>query len=1104
MRILIIVILSAFLLPPLFAAECGDVSGWTLVRRSQTLIGACFTLDKPTDDVSKARMVYTDNAAHSAEFTSEEINLNDADTNGGCVWSAELTANTTYLIDFQLYDDSDAAYTTYTSCQPEINTFDCNGFSNCDIVDAATGGAGDGNGGDDEVIQITTSAGTGVPSDPIAPIISITESLANTVDGDSDTVTCAGGVGSNFQALLTAAGSDAAGDGATHEIVIPAGCAVRPDTESTPVSCFTWPDPSPGYIKIRSNYPDTDAEPPVGGQIDMGAGVGAIELATTQPGVGCDALVDLDSLSNYQFEMVKIGVPPWADYAVADQAISGVSGSPTVITTTNALDRDAWGDGSHYLGIAQPELEDNCFRMGQRTNANSVERVTRTGGAGVDNQWTCSGITDPNTGSATGTGYVYNRLTTAFSSCTKASQPVCTTAAHPFLNGYQYALTSITASTDTALVSGSAHQYIDDDNYLSTYWVQGTTGGCDGFYEGNAGASGTIVFEEDVTGDCTGGTIEQVMPVWVHGLQNAAIGEAMSCLVSFESTTTVKLLKCIQESSSFTPDFTSDVGTISGYFANDPWDVGPVIQLNGASDIVFDRVFFDCGGGLGDPWRCGTIITAGASSRPSDILITGSVARGFKWRPINPHTGKAHADERFNMISLMQFIVTNTGTDGVKVHNSTLYTDGYAYFHASAGPGHDVTKNMEWSGFRYRTPDWMNADTAAAGGRTGIHRQAFEFKIGGRYLSFDGMSFEGVVSNGTAAPYAILCQGLPDGNVTTYYYGCSDIDIQNSYFGSGFAISMGAHGLLSMGSAANPLYGANERIKVNNNLFNPVELRTDPSGEYLQVNGKIGTLYPNALLFTNLSEFQFTNNTTMPTRSSSGFAPYAQIQNAHTSSVKWDGNLHWSAHGSSDAYDRLRCNPGGSVWATCVEDVFKRDGAFSSYADFSDNLVVAAGQTALDFDFDATNSVCTTIEGYWEDGDGYETNFPLQACTDSQSANTRFDAVTTAGTMKPTVAYGATIDNILDSQGRIRDVVHYSSNSAVRVTYTAPNTGSCILSYGVSPVNFNTDTDISALSASSGSKARTETITGLSGSTVYDYKISCADGGSVLGRLTTQ
>jgi hypothetical protein len=113
-------------------------------------------------------------------------------------------------------------------------------------------------------------------------------------------------------------------------------------------------------------------------------------------------------------------------------------------------------------------------------------------------------------------------------------------------------------------------------------------------------------------------------------------------------------------------------------------------------------------------------------------------------------------------------------------------------------------------------------------------------------------------------------------------------------------------------------------------------------------------------------------------------------------------------------------------------------------------------------------------------------------------------AVATAGTMKPTVAYGADIDDILDAQGRIRDVVHYSSGSAVRVTYTAPNTGSCVLSYGDSPVNFGDDTDITALSATSGTTSRDETITGLASATTYDYKIACAGGGSVFGRITTQ
>jgi len=413
---------------------------------------------------------------------------------------------------------------------------------------------------------------------------------------------------------------------------------------------------------------------------------------------------------------------------------------------------------------------------------------------------------------------------------------------------------------------------------------------------------------------------------------------------------------------------------------------------------------------------------------------------------------------------------------------------------------------MEWSAFRFRTPDWMNADDAAAGGRSGLHRQAFEFKSGARYLLFDGLSFEGIVQNGGSAPYAILCQGLPDGTTDTtgHYHACSNIDITNSYFGSGFAISMGVLSLNGLGSNANPVYGPSERIRVDNNLFNPVELRTDPSGETLSINGKIGSFYPNPLLFTNLSEFTFTSNTLMPVRSSVNFGPVAQVQNAHTSSVKFDGNLIWTAY-ATEVYDRLRCNDSNvSSWGGCVETVFKRDGSFSSYADFSDNLVVAAGQTALAFDFDATNSVCTTVEGYWEDGDGYETNFPLQACTDSQSANTRFDAVATAGTMKPTVAYGADIDDILDAQGRIRDVVHYSSGSAVRVTYTAPNTGSCVLSYGDSPVNFGDDTDITALSATSGTTSRDETITGLASATTYDYKIACAGGGSVFGRITTQ
>ena len=1119
MKKLLLVVLLAL---PMSAQVCPD--SIKLLSVSQGGFSLELEWDNPTDAVTLARLRLTDNATFTAEATYA---YDPSDTGDGIsAFVTNLDPATAYLVDIGLYDTGSASYSDYTDCQTEIAAIDCNGLTaNCDpAVDADGGGAGT-----DLILEITTPAGDGTPTAPTAPThanafveIDPATDLDNTV-----TVTVSGGECTNLDALMESqqTAMDAAGSNLIYGVKIPAGQICRPEHETSPLDQYTCPTITDATNKllVYSEYPNTDAHAPFGGSVDPEAGIGGIEMNLTQP--LARPLIECEGKQNIRFQRIRIARPDFTTLTYPLEPISSVSSaSPATITMTSAFVAERYTDKgtSDQYGTAivrAPGMQSRWFHGGNNPQArtSSINYWQHVIGSKTLKPY-LHAFTDG--GTYTSGGIVHRRIAAQFTSATKVSQPVLTFGSdHGYDNGYQYSLTSISGGVAT-IASGT-----NNDSYAANWppivLVSGTTGGCDGTYQVSAVTSTTWTLTGSPTG-CTGGTLELVHIAMVHGISGLSYTRA-TCATSFPTTTTAQLLYCTDGVTPFTPDWTAGAGTITGWVSYDPPTQAPLVDISDSTNIEFEQCIID-GGEM--PWRNAFLISGRSATDP---IIAGSWARSQFWMATNPYTGWANDDFGENPYTYDGIINDDADGVGFQLLNNTFITGGYVYqSQNNAGVASNLNSPSDFTvdGLRVHVPDECNSEATASGGMVCGFRHFFQWKAGITRASFNGLSIDNTYQDTVSEPWAIFAEIIYPSSETTGLRGISDISVTNSYLDGVGMLQLGSGGL--GGSATKPSSTHYARFLVDNNFYKRTVRRGNPQNETRNSTTYLTGFTPSIFNFSTdkLTEVQITNNTFGYPEGGPNTAwnPIAELNTIPTddsgsSIIEWDKNIYLVAYSSTATYGKFRCSGASNAWNNCIGQKFNVMGVDgSANANFGTNYIVAV-LAAPDgaADLASANNACGTgatvgVTDEWDDsgGDnGYAVHFPVVSCTDGESGNTRMDDVFTAGTYEPTGAYatyGADITDILRAQGRITDVVHQSTSTTIVLTYNAPEiNGICrataTAGTGENPAN---DATVFFDDDTTGSYARTATITGLSSGTTYAYRIACAGGTVVRGEVATQ
>jgi hypothetical protein len=1090
MRLLIFLLCAA----PVAAQVCG--SNFELIHLTQTSATFCASIPTAPSATSTAKVRHgrldrTANAAPPLDITPYEEEVQPSGQSNHtrvCIVTRDLTPGTTYLA-FPALSSVDAGWSNYLGCQAAIAATDCSAYpSNCSIVDD-----GDGN----DIIELITPAGTGLPDDPIPPNHSGRSlSQGSIIDADVFTVTVVDNECTDFTTQFAAAvaARNAGADGETYGVVIPPGVTCRPEHESIDSYLLDATGSNANsYVKVYFGYPDEDAEPPLGGRIDRDPGIGGIEQNLNSP-LAVSLIRFASGSNNVVFSVGRVGRPHYSEVNYPSVTVDSVTiGSDTRLNVTPSITGDGWGSASTgNLAVRVPSLRSPWFRggfhTGQRNTAESFwQRLS--GGAQVAPFAT---FADPG---SSGTGVIHWPLSTPFTSATKEPQPTMTFPAdHLLTDGFEHSITSITSGV---VVVGEAHAMGSIQiPYRPTMLIEGSTGsGCNGFFKINTIQSSTQFTLLSGPASCTGGTIRQVYPVWLHDLGGLPYTGA-ACLVTFRTTTTAQALLCHNGSASFTPDWTAGDGTITGRLSFDPPMAPTLVDLNNTSNITLDRMRIDGGDA---PWRSATLVNLGNST---GAIIAGSFFTGRYDAHRNPLDNTAHANSRVNRFELTINLQCR-GCSNVQAINNASVEPGFIWF--SPDGVYPSPEDITFDGWTSYTADDMHNQKAASTGLAPPYRQKFEFKNGVRRGKVKGLRIDNMKYDATASPYAIVAQVLPPTNDDNNQgnWAVEDLEISDSFFGGPVGISVGIK-LWNPGTAAPRQYGAH-RVKIHNNLFRHYPQRGVPSGDILETASAKDNFSGTFVRLSRASQVQITNNTVMSRLSDNQWSPFADIGQHGNSSIVMGGNCISESPTSSVHATRIRA---GSLsgWSN-VEALIPADGVPSPFADLGTgdpNVVVACQTSPQNHNFAATNNAQSSVETTWN-VTGYSTRWPVVAGSNGESCNTRLDRVFAPGTWQPTGDYAAKcadVEAVLDSMGQVRAVSRRRQPGAVEVSFTAPNDDDCKVSYAPAPADW-AGTGIGSVMSSAGAREKVVEIFGLSAATAYDFKIACTHGGAVATRVTT-
>ena len=1097
---------------PMWGQVCPD--SVKLLSVSQGGFSLKFVWSNPTDAVTDMRLRLTDSATFAADAV---YSYDPADTsNGISAHVVNLEAGTAYLVDFGL---NAAGFSDYTDCQAAVAAIDCNGLtSNCDkTIDADGGGVGT-----DVILQITTPAGDNTPTDPTAPTHNNTfvEIDPATDLDDSATVTVSGGECTNLNALMESqqTAMDLAGSNLIYGVKIPAGQICRPEHETSPLDQYTCPTitDSTNKLLVYSEYPNINAHAPFGGSVDPGAGIGGIEMNLTQP--LAKSLVDCGDQQNIRFQRVRIAQPDFRLLEYPLEPISSISAaSPPVITLTNPVTAEQYVSSVVYgtAIVRAPGMKSRWFHGGNNPNALTTGINLWTHNIGAQTVAPYHTFTDA--GSYTSGGIFHRRIAAEFTSATKASEPVLTFPAdHGYDNGFQYTLTGI--SGGVATVASGTH-----NDSTNTFWRpvvlvsgsdDGMGGDCDGLYEVTAVTTTTWTLSGSPTG-CTGGTLELVHAVMLHHLESLDYTQ-VSCIVSFESTTTAKVLYCTDGvNASFVPDWTAVVGTIAGWVSYDPPIMGDLIDVSDSTNLEFEQCII---GNSEMPWRTGSLFGAAGATDP---IVQGSYISAHHWMLTNPVSLIATPDYGENSNNYERVWADGADGSGLQFLNNTVRTGAYVYQSESSVTNTTSPSDITFDAVRIEVPSYCDSEDTDSGGQICGFRHLFQWKSGARRISFNGLSFNGVYQDTVSAPWAIFFEIIFPTGETTGDRGIQDISITNSAGDGVGLVQLAGGGLGGSGTEATATHYA--RFKINNNFYRRIARPGNPQDQRRNNLTPLTGFIPNVALSESVSEVSWTNNTiTYPEGGVNtawnpivDFGLFSASDASGESIIEFDKNLYGVAYSSVANYGKIRCGTASDIsWGNCIERSFRLMGADDSpYANFGVNPIIAVLEAPNGAaDLETANDACTDVQTAWDDsaGDnGYAVHFPVVSCSNAESGNARLDDVFAAGTWDPTGAYatyGADVTDILRAQGRILDVVHQTTSSTLVLAYEAPEInggcrGSATTGTGNNPA---TATTVYYADDTPGSYSREITITGLPSGTVIPYRIACAGGTVVKGEVATQ
>lgn len=777
--------------------------------------------------------------------------------------------------------------------------------------------------------------------------------------------------------------------------------------------------------------------------------------------------------------------------AIASATIG--SGKTVINYAAGAL--DDWGN---VFGVRVPDLEGTWFKVGfsnqHHTNSEAFWTVSST-----EAQPLLSLYRYEDKGSS-GAGIVYWPVAQEFTSAT--SDTLTFGADHQGSDGEVETLTSITSGV--AAVADGAHSYYMpgySNTYDITFWVDGATGtGCDGLFLGDhstsddtTGAIGLV----DGPASCTGGTIRQVFPVLLHHIEGMSF-EFLSCVVSFATTTTAKVLACYDGTQLTTPDWSSATG---GWLSMDPVVQPPFLDLSGTTNVTCDRCVFDTGG---IPWRQAEQVVLGDAQASQFV--------GFRtateyWQPTNPISETAHTDSRVNRFTLSSVFNGRYTTD-LQVRNGAA--DLASFFYFGSNGGQVCPSDHTWSGILLNTPNEYRQDLTASGGLGRPMRQHWEYKQCAQRVLIDGLGVTGHTISSVPTQFIVVAQTNTSGDEATppILKTVEDFEIRNFNVRGVMGFYLG--GRTQESASGTTLVGVNARNWVHNGIFQDAATRGGPSGDFLATDLPIDNLQGLAARFLLCTECVFEDFVIAPSRSDDGFTAFLD-QRSQSSAVAIRDGIVVDSAASASGFARVRSGDAGSTWALLTAQLAADDGSTIAAASEVGNLLIVpcTPDAENDQDFESANDPAD-VEAIW-DVTGWNAAGRAEILTtdDTESCADRMDAVFEAGSWASKVAYddkGVDPAAILDAQGRIRDVVHKVTASSIVLTYTAPTTTqACKLSAAPGAgVNLGTSlTVVSATDTPGGSASRTVTLSGLLGGTIYTYRLACAMGGTVTGQVST-
>jgi hypothetical protein len=606
-------------------------------------------------------------------------------------------------------------------------------------------------------------------------------------------------------------------------------------------------------------------------------------------------------------------------------------------------------------------------------------------------------------------------------------------------------------------------------------------------FENDAPTSATSSEIKDITGATAATPI--VYTATSHGFSNGDILQ----IREVGGVTGANVTNCkVQSASTHTFACKSSSGTGSyttgGYAVRVPPLAPHPIVAKSVTHFVMDRII------VRHVWPAsgysGAIYVAREDpsySRSADInLINSLVYNVNDWMPVDPDTGD-HPASGYNPAYESMIVIA---ADRVLTQNNKLDIPGISFFDDS-GRVTDLT-------FRRNLNDWNTAwkYSAAATNWATTVRQQFEMKSCFRCL-LDGNQFlnqwRGGFGQGTGGyNVPILFSGRSYNDGFTGEYGFGDIAITNNLIAD-------APGGINIGNAGGYQYDQKpiRNVLISNNLMYGVDrMVADATAEAAGQTGIPAFL----VLGGPFENVRAENNTLWDNRSGAnhwnqaisfsgpGRGAYLKLLKnfwAHNHDSTY-GNVGWGDTGSGLLPKPVTTNT-ASIASKFLHDV-----------SITGNIVVpgvtdstsAANYTNAAYNYSQSDCATywTAIAGVTCHGAGETTaaaRFATVGFTDYAARDFRLLPASDYYVSQPGVAQD-TLDNAL---GKVKSVsVSGVSASGATINYTAPDSAACTVEYGTS-ATWGTG----ARSADGGGAvARSVALSGLGGSTTYNYRVLCA------------